>query len=334
MLIKCPSCSFSREVDDQQVPAGDTPVACPKCKQGFILRKPDPFKPLRLIKCPNCSFACEVDDQWVPVGDSQVVCPQCKQSFILSKPDPAEQNFSFHRIEPTAGEAGPKPPGAQPAQARRPPGQSGPDQAATEAPVGSIPWEDPSQDLCPAYLATLKMVMLDPPRFFQLMPRDASYGRPISFALVSTAIGLLVDIVLVTLMTIGLGLPFALVANCIILLITVPGLLLEAAICHVLLKLVEAGQYGYSATLRVACYSCGPAICYGIPFVGPLAYLVWSVVCMVVGLKHAQDTSYGKAIFSVGLCWVLLFVVYWIIFVYILVILFAAFWPVAASRGI
>ncbi len=37
MLIRCPHCIFSREVPEEQIPAGTTRIQCPKCKQRFDL---------------------------------------------------------------------------------------------------------------------------------------------------------------------------------------------------------------------------------------------------------------------------------------------------------
>ncbi len=40
MLITCPHCGFSKEVEAGQLPASATRVTCPKCKQGFNLQQP------------------------------------------------------------------------------------------------------------------------------------------------------------------------------------------------------------------------------------------------------------------------------------------------------
>ena len=40
IIITCPHCSFSKEIDRQQIPAGLKKIKCPKCKEAFEL-EPD-----------------------------------------------------------------------------------------------------------------------------------------------------------------------------------------------------------------------------------------------------------------------------------------------------
>ena len=40
MLITCPHCGFSKQIDPEQLPADVTRVNCPKCKQSFALQPP------------------------------------------------------------------------------------------------------------------------------------------------------------------------------------------------------------------------------------------------------------------------------------------------------
>ncbi|MDL2307578.1 zinc-ribbon domain-containing protein [Desulfovibrio sp. OttesenSCG-928-C06] len=42
MLIRCPECSFTRQINDSKVPAGSEYATCPKCKQRFRFRTLSP----------------------------------------------------------------------------------------------------------------------------------------------------------------------------------------------------------------------------------------------------------------------------------------------------
>jgi len=42
MIIQCPHCGFSKDIDPAQLPTGVTRVNCPKCKQSFPLAQPQP----------------------------------------------------------------------------------------------------------------------------------------------------------------------------------------------------------------------------------------------------------------------------------------------------
>ncbi len=77
------------------------------------------------------------------------------------------------------------------------------------------------------------------------------------------------------------------------------GLYLVAAVIHVVLLVLRGANQGYSATLRVFCFSAGPQLFGVVPFIGPAVGGVWSLVITVIGLREAHKTSTGKAVTAV-----------------------------------
>lgn len=260
-----------------------------------------------LIQCPNCSYSREVGDQWVPPGDNLVSCPKCAHQFTLHNPGPGAPALA----EPLPQESG------QWAKPGGPYAQSA-DQNTNGQSAGGpgIPWEDRSRGLVSAYLATLKMVLFSPQRFFLAMPRDNHYGRPILFALISCAIGLLVYGLVLAAFTMGLSLVYALVIVAASIVIMVPYLFISAAIWHVFLKIFDAGNNGYKTTFRVSCYACAPYIWYVVPFLGGLMCSIWGLICAIIGIKYAQETTYKRVIAAIAL-YIVFVIVCLVIIVYL-----------------
>lgn len=98
----------------------------------------------------------------------------------------------------------------------------------------------------------------------------------------------------------------------------------HAAIAHFVYGIVCAQAGSFDATKQVICFAYGAvqlpclimifwqivynAVCYEVgayyllirdPFIGPVAYCIWLPICLVVGFKHAHDTSYVKSAMAV-----------------------------------
>ena len=57
----------------------------------------------------------------------------------------------------------------------------------------------------------------------------------------------------------------------------------------------------FEATFRAIAYSASPILFYVIPMCGGIIGIIWSIVLMIIGLKHMQKTSGGKAALTVFL---------------------------------
>jgi hypothetical protein len=83
------------------------------------------------------------------------------------------------------------------------------------------------------------------------------------------------------------------------------SLVIVAFVIHLFLMMIEAGERGFEATFRVACYATTSMLAVAIPVFGGLAALVWWVVLMVFGIATVHRTSYEKATLGVVLPFVL-----------------------------
>ena len=68
---------------------------------------------------------------------------------------------------------------------------------------------------------------------------------------------------------------------------------------HLFLLMVGGAASGFSATLRVVCYSQTSGLAVVIPLAGGIIQLIWGLVLQIMGLTQAHRTSGGKAAFAV-----------------------------------
>jgi hypothetical protein len=74
---------------------------------------------------------------------------------------------------------------------------------------------------------------------------------------------------------------------------------LTAAILHVVLLLLRATPRRFEATLTTVGYTFGLALVMAVPACGGMAFTVWSLVVLIVGLAEAQRCGPGKAAVAV-----------------------------------
>jgi hypothetical protein len=82
-------------------------------------------------------------------------------------------------------------------------------------------------------------------------------------------------------------------------LLTVLGIYLAAGVFHLLLLMVRGAPRGFEATLTVAAYASGLLILRAVPLCGGIVAAVWFIVAAIQGLAEAQRAGSGKAAFAV-----------------------------------
>jgi hypothetical protein len=78
-----------------------------------------------------------------------------------------------------------------------------------------------------------------------------------------------------------------------------------SGIYHLLALIFGWAQHGFEATFRAVSYSAGPFMFAAVPMCGSLIGVVWAVVLTIIGVKHTQETTGGKATVVVLLPWFL-----------------------------
>jgi hypothetical protein len=86
-------------------------------------------------------------------------------------------------------------------------------------------------------------------------------------------------------------------------------LLISSVIIHVLLLVVRGGKNGYEATFRVVAYSQATRVWGVIPLLGGAVGWIWRSIVYIIGLKEAQETSYGRVILAFSIPFAVLIVV-------------------------
>jgi hypothetical protein len=76
---------------------------------------------------------------------------------------------------------------------------------------------------------------------------------------------------------------------------------------HLCLMAVRDGSRGFEGTFKVVSYSSAPMVLAVIPVFGPMAGMMWTLVCTFLGFKLVHRTSGGKVILAMVLPLVAIF---------------------------
>jgi hypothetical protein len=178
-----------------------------------------------------------------------------------------------------------------------------------------VPWERLDiYGFFPGLVQTIKRSMLTPAYFFSTMPVSGGLLRPLAFYVL---VGMVSVIAQYIFQVMGMqfmfgaqdsgvpaeayGLMGVMSAGMLLIypLLLAGGLFIGAGIQHVLLLLFRAGSQGYEATFRVAAYASAPFILGVVPLLGNVVGGVWGFVLIIIGLKYAHDTTYGRVLAAI-----------------------------------
>ncbi len=178
-----------------------------------------------------------------------------------------------------------------------------------------VPWERLDiYGFFPGLVQTIKRVMLAPAYFFAAMPVGGGLMRPLAFYVL---VGMVSVIAQYIFQVMGMqfmfgaddsgvppeafGLMGVMSAGMLLIypLLLAGGLFIGAGIQHVLLLLFRAGSQGYEATFRVAAYASAPFILGVVPLLGNVIGGIWGFVLIIIGLKYAHDTTYGRVLAAI-----------------------------------
>jgi hypothetical protein len=195
----------------------------------------------------------------------------------------------------------------------QPPGVPPPPTATTP----TIPWEQPGYPVLEALYETAKLFLTKPNEAFTRMPVLGDLGRPLMYSVIFGWVGMIAAQIyrlafrgamwsMLPGMFPGMHRPsfalplavnFAIMVLAPILILL--GIFIGSAIIHLFLMLVGGANSGFTATMRVVCYSGTTQVLQVIPFCGGLIAVVWTLVLEIVGLTIAHRTTQGKAALAV-----------------------------------
>ena len=174
------------------------------------------------------------------------------------------------------------------------------------------PWErrDRFGFLNGLYL-TIKDVLLAPGQFFHRMPSQVGMTQPLLFAVTigvaatffiwmwSLAGSSLKMLVADDLGEVLRGPWWSFVMFLFSPVIVSIGVIVKAAMIHLVLILLGGNKLGFEATLRVSAYSEAASILALLPFCGPVLGVVWSLVVVIIGLYSIHETDPWRAVVAV-----------------------------------
>ncbi len=270
MKIQCPKCEFSREVDAEKIPGRASLATCPKCGHKFHFRDPEP----------------EAEPE--------------KQSAEKERPE--QDRDGQEDIWSTLESLDPEDRGAEK-------GFQKTTSRSSQQSGSPVPWEDlQSRGVVNGFLQTIKQVMLSPLHFFKAMPLDTNFAQPLVFYLVVAEIQVLARFFwgmtgLAPQMDSGTGLPglgmFGASSVMVVFLYPVLMTLLlffASGLNHICLTAVKSGRAGFWGTFKVVAYANAPMVLAIVPLIGPLAGMIWAVVCTFLGFKLVHQTTGGRVI--------------------------------------
>jgi hypothetical protein len=200
--------------------------------------------------------------------------------------------------------------------------ESGPGSDASEG-LRLPPWERRERfGFLNALYLTVKDVLVAPGHFFHQMPSRVGLLQPLLFAVVIGAIAtffgwmwslagsslqLMVAEDMGEVGEVLQGPWWSFVLFLFSPVIVAVGILVKAALIHLLLMLLGGNKLGFEATFRVAAYAEATSILGLLPFCGSVLGTVWGLVVVIVGLYSIHETDPWRAIVAVLLPMMLCF---------------------------
>lgn len=184
---------------------------------------------------------------------------------------------------------------------------------AVVAPTG-LPWDRRQElGLFPAFVETLKLVLLNPTTAFSAMKTEGGLSEPLIYAVIGGSVGFIVNFLFSLLMSsfgfmgnhnglagiLNVGIGAVALVIFIPILITL-GSFIGSAILHLCLTLVGGARRPFETTFRVVCFGAGSAYPLMIvPICGGLISGIWCIVVQCIGLTRAHQTTTGRALLAI-----------------------------------
>lgn len=317
MLIRCPDCGFTRQVNAQKIPAGSEFATCPKCKQRFRFRTVDAETPLpaeAVIPPEEASPPNNADDVWSAVenlGENWEKEREQQANDLGDGPGKADEpepwqpddrpyadDFQNGDIDEERRREAMEAYRRQEAFGEKP---------SLLANSGSVPWEYQGGFMTPqGFLRTIALSFTRIPEFFGGIPARGSLGPALVFALllrclqfgmvflfirvrVQDADGLVVEKNLAELANVSIP-ELAVTALFIIIL----AQFISAGLITLMIRLVDRDKADFRLAFKVLAYSMTPLVFVLVPQVGFMIAEVGSLVFFVLGLRHAFKLSWAR----------------------------------------
>jgi hypothetical protein len=242
-------------------------------------------------KCPNCGA------QRI---EGSVYCNNCGKPFEEKKPEPEEG-------PPDEQQQRPEEP-LKPVFPAEPPPSDDDERKYTA-------WEDrENKGFFEALWETWKESVFYPEKFFARLPFRGGIGNPLLYAVIVGCFGIIISQIYgifwsnafsgfmshymdfeERMFETGLQTGLSFLQIIVSPIIIIAGVFIMSGIYHLIFLIFGWGKRDFEATFRAVAYSEGAMVFLAVPFCGGMIAFVWSIVLTIIGMKHMQKTTGGKA---------------------------------------
>jgi len=185
-------------------------------------------------------------------------------------------------------------------------------------------WEDREhKGFFEALWETWKESVFYPEKFFARVPFRGGFGNPLLYAVIVGCFGIIVnqiygifwsnawtgfmshymefeDMMFETGLQTGISFLQIFISPIIVII----GVFIMSGIYHLIFLIFGWGKRDFEATFRAVAYSEGAMVFLAVPFCGSIIAVVWTIVLTIIGMKHLQKTTGGKAAMAYFLPWI------------------------------
>lgn len=244
-----------------------------------------------LSNCPNCGQPAQPDDKF---------CRNCGIPFKERAPE-SEMYSETPPLTPTP------PPPVMDSGALPPPDDK------------HVPWEEREKyGFFAAFWETWKESIINPDKFFAKLPFSGGMGSPILYAVIIGTISIIFSAIYGMIFSAAWmelisrfshqpelfenakwGTRWNFISIPLSPIIIVFWIFIVSGITHLIGKIFGWAKRDFEATLRAVCYATGPYLFTIIPFCGSYISGIWTLILLIIGYKHMQDTTTGKSVVTV-----------------------------------
>lgn len=297
MLVRCPSCGHSRDINPEKIPARAEFATCPKCSHRFRFRAVDPVDAPEEVPAPETHHkdiwdaVDSLHERWKREDSGER--PAGHEDRRENDREDERPSRDLGRLEEYAPEE---------------------NQGFDRTNEMFIPWEKPRElGVLSSFYRTVLMVLLHPARFFSGISSRPPLAQALLFYILfgliqssanmfwwhvalqsSVGASIAAEIPPQMLDSMDISrLPF--------MLLTAPLILslyqfIMSGLIHVMLRLVEPGKANFVKTFKIVGYASAAMVFAVVPFLGfllaPLGYLV----VLLAGCRYAYGFSWARSI--------------------------------------
>jgi predicted Zn finger-like uncharacterized protein len=315
MLIRCPECAFTREVDEHKIPPRAALATCPKCSHRFRFRAlPDSEDNNARSASDHAEDAkrqqTPPERQSAAKPPEETPDPPDSKQKNAGQDEPASKDIwsALEDLHEPHKQQTPLPETPEKGSEESDQRQTGSRPSRLLANAGSIPWEYKGGFCTPKGLVrTLLLVLTRTPEFFAGTPAKGSLIPAIVFAMLMNSLQFAVLIktqlplfeeMLLNKIEFSVGL--ALEISVLFMLAIIVVLLIFSWVINFIAKLTAPAAANFNITFKIVAYSTASLIFSLIPQAGFLMAELGSMLLCATGIRYAYKLKWSAALLVIS----------------------------------